>query len=93
MDEADLIGDAELCGTALDEIGADVEAGVASIEVDAIHLEQGTARLWDDDADGTIDRVDDGFFRAALNLGAGQRRTNATFRGVRLPDPSEPPIE
>lgn len=78
---------AELCGAALDELAADVEQGIWAVELDALHFRSGTARMWDDEPrDGTIDRIDEGFFRLGLNLGAGERQTTAAFTGTRLDD-------
>lgn len=79
---------AELCGTALDELANDVEAGIQGVELRAVHLKSGSARMWDEpwdseDVDGVVDSLDGGSFRMGLNLGAGERPTTATFWGAR----------
>lgn len=72
-----------ICNGDLDAAVDLVHDRLADMRIEALRLTSGTARLADEDGDGVGDRMVDGKWEAAMNLGLGLRKAPATFTGAR----------
>lgn len=77
-----------ICERGLDLVVSELQSKFDAYRFDAIELAGGEAEMWDlmdsaDDADGRVDRLQGGLWRARLDLGMGLRDIAATFEGQR----------
>lgn len=79
-----------LCTTGLDVLVGVVIGQIKALDIPVLHLEEGTAQMWDAPApgqplDAIVSRIDRGFWTAKINAGnAGEKPVVATFTGKRL---------
>ncbi len=72
-----------ICNGGLDAAVDLVHNRLADMRIEALRLSSGTARLVDEDGDGVGDKLVEGNWEAAMNLGLGLRKAPATFTGSR----------
>jgi hypothetical protein len=77
----------KLCTSGLDILVSTLKDGIKKLDIPALHLMSGTAKMWDAPADkgpmdAVVDRIDNGFWTAGL----GREDTSAilTFTGKRV---------
>lgn len=85
---------AQICTTGLDLLVIAVQAAIRSLDIPVLNLESGFAQMWDAPAEGapldaTIDRIDHGFWTAAITV-KGDKPVVATFTGRRIGDTDFP---
>jgi hypothetical protein len=75
-----------LCDAGLDLAAEDVRDRIRALSFDALRLAEGHAAMWDAPlagaADGRVDRLTAGTWKADLDVGMGPRRLPATFSGT-----------
>ncbi|MCW5835090.1 MAG: hypothetical protein KIS78_22005 [Labilithrix sp.] len=85
----------QICTTGLDLLVATVRASIKKLDIPFLDLKNGFAQMWDapeagGPLDATIDRIDHGFWTAAINLTAQEKPVVATFTGRRIGDTAQP---
>ncbi|MBX3224509.1 MAG: hypothetical protein KF795_28605 [Labilithrix sp.] len=85
----------QICTTGLDLLVATVRASIKKLDIPVLNLKNGFAQMWDapevgGPLDATIDRIDHGFWTAAINLTAENKPIVATFTGRRIGDTAQP---
>lgn len=78
-----------LCTIGLDVIVSLVQGKIKALDIPALHLSSGTAKMWDAPAaggklDAVVDRIDDGYWTAGV--GPNDDKILATFTGRRVAD-------
>jgi hypothetical protein len=88
----------KLCNAGLDILVSTLEDRVKALDIPALHLKSGTAKMWDAPTpggpmDAVVDRIDNGFWTAGI--GKEDKPAILTFTGKRVGDhdgaPSAPP--
>lgn len=84
-----------LCNTGLDILASTVEGQIKRLDLPAVHFKDGAAQMWDAPADkgpldATIDRIDHGYWTAAVQAGKEEKAILATFVGRRIGDVAAP---
>lgn len=84
-----------LCNTGLDILVSTLQAQIKRLDLPLLHLKEGEAQMWDAPAekgplDATIDRIDHGYWTAAVNVGSVEKTILATFVGHRTGDVAAP---
>jgi hypothetical protein len=77
----------KLCTAGLDILVATTKDGIKKLDIPALHLKSGTAKMWDAPADkgpmdAIVDRIDDGFWTAGI--GKEDKPAILTFSGKRV---------
>jgi hypothetical protein len=85
--EADLRA---ICETGLDLAADQLREEITELRFDALTLASGEADLWDastvnGNVDGRVSRIEEGVWKATIDVGMGPRPAPAEFAGVRLP--------
>jgi hypothetical protein len=80
-----------ICTTGLDLVVQAVQAALKSFDVPVLHLQDGVAQMWDAPTaggplDAVVDRIDHGFWTAAVDVGSQSHPVVATFSGQRVGD-------
>jgi hypothetical protein len=78
-----------ICSLGLDVIVSNVQARIKALDIPALHLKSGTAKMWDAPVDkgpldAVVDRIDGGFWTAGV--GPDDKQILATFTGTRIGD-------
>lgn len=78
-----------LCTVGLDAVVSVVQGKIKALDVPALHLSSGTAKMWDAPApngklDAKVDRIDEGYYTAGV--GPKDDKILATFSGRRVAD-------
>ena len=76
----------ELCETGLDLVEAKLYERVASLDLNALRLAAGRARLVDADGDGDGESLVAGSWDASVDFGLGARAVTGQFSGVAVPE-------
>jgi hypothetical protein len=76
-----------LCSIGIDIIVSTIQGRIKDLDIPALHLKSGTAKLWDAPAPGgqlnaIVDRVDEGYWTAGV--GPQDKKILATFTGRRV---------
>jgi hypothetical protein len=71
----------QLCENGLDLVEAKLYEQLLELNWDALHFESGSAKLVDADGDGVAERLEDGVWKGALDLGQGPRELTGGFVG------------
>jgi hypothetical protein len=85
----------QFCTVGLDLIVGTVKGAIKKLDIPAMELQAGVAQLWDAPAkdgplDGTIDRIDNGFWTTTIKLAKEPKPQIATFTGRRIGESSPP---
>ena len=78
-----------ICSLGLDVIVSNLQARIKDLDIPALHLKSGTAKMWDapqdkGPLDAVVSRIDTGFWTAGV--GPQDKQILATFTGVRVGD-------
>lgn len=78
-----------MCNVGLDVLVGVVIGQVKALDIPLLHLEEGTAQMWDAPEEGgpldaIVSRIDKGFWTAKVNAGKEEKPILATFTGKRL---------
>jgi hypothetical protein len=84
-----------LCTLGLDVVVGVVQGQIKRLDLPLLHMKEGTAQMWDaaiakGPLDGTIDRIDHGFWTATVHVGSEDKAILATFIGHRTGDVAFP---
>lgn len=84
-----------LCTTGLDVLVGVIQGQIKRLDLPLLHLKDGVAQMWDAPADkgpldATVDRIDNGYWTASVNVGKTEKTILATFTGRRLGDVAVP---
>jgi hypothetical protein len=83
------------CTKGLDLVASSVKSQLLKLDIPALSLVGGFAQMWDapqkgGPLDATIDRIDNGFWDATIQIGKTPKEQIATFTGRRVGESSRP---
>jgi hypothetical protein len=78
-----------LCKVGLDVLVGVVQGQIKRLDLPGLNMKSGQAQMWDAPAengplDAVIDRIDNGFWTATVNVGKDEKKILATFTGRRI---------
>jgi hypothetical protein len=84
-----------LCNTGLDVLVGVVQGQILTLDLPLLHMQNGEAQMWDAATEGgpldaTIDRIENGYWTANLNVGNDKKTILSTFIGHRIGDVANP---
>ena len=79
----------------LDVLVGVIQGQIKALDLPILHMKEGAAQMWDAPADkgpldATIDRLDHGYWTAAVNTGKAEKTILASFIGHRIGDVAQP---
>ncbi len=85
----------QICTTGLDLLVISLQTAIRRLDMPVLNLKDGFAQMWDAPEEGapldaTIDRIDHGFWTAAITVTKEDKPVVATFTGRRIGDTAVP---
>jgi hypothetical protein len=85
----------QVCSVGLDLLVGTLQGAIKKLDIPVLNLKEGYAQMWDAPKpgaalDATIDRIDHGFWTAAIQITGEDKPVVATFEGHRVGDTAEP---